>query len=110
MICYAMLCNAIVCYDMLCYTTVYYIMIILCYLQIREPVRRGMLRMRGCAGSSVREHCRHMATQSWHCARIPHLLVCMAAVRLQMAICHYTSDVIGVISRIWGAVVQLAVP
>ena len=30
--------------------------------------------------------------------------------RLQVAICHYTSDVIGVICRIWGAVIQLALP
>jgi len=27
-----------------------------------------------------------------------------------VAICHYTSDVIGVICRIWGAVIQLAMP
>ena len=30
--------------------------------------------------------------------------------RFQVAICHYTSDVIGVICRIWGAVIQLAMP
>ena len=64
----------------------------------------------GCAGSSVREHCRHMAAKSWHCAWRPHLHVCMAAAWLQMAICHYTSDVIGVICRIQGAVIPLAMP
>ena len=30
--------------------------------------------------------------------------------RLQVAICHCTSDVIGVMGRIWGAVIQLAMP
>ena len=64
----------------------------------------------GCAGSSVREHCRHMAAQTWHCARIPHFHFCMAAAQLQMAISHYTPDVIGVICRIRGAVIQLAMP
>ena len=39
-----------------------------------------------------------------------HICRRMAAVRLQIAICHYTSDVIGVICRIWGAVIQLAMP
>ena len=43
-----------------------------------------------------------------NCARIPHLHVFTAAARLQVAIFHYTSDVIGVICRIRGAVIQLA--
>ena len=45
-----------------------------------------------------------------NCAGIPHLHLCMAAARLQVAICHYTSDVIGVICRMQGAVIQLAMP
>ena len=77
------------------------------------PTRRISSAADFCAADSSRRiFARQISSQRTfaNCARIQHLHFCTAAARLQVAICHYTSDVIGVIWRMQGAFIQLAMP